>query len=94
MGDPALKSKKHIARSPQATSTTRFFVPALKGNVEPKLQGLPKENNQVAVQSSKLVSIDGMITGEHVIHAEIRWALKVAECKHSMRSCDGIDELF
>jgi len=89
-----MKSKKHIERSPQATSTTKFFVPAMKENIEPNPLGLSKEKTQVAAQSCRQVSIDGMVTREHVIQAEIRWALKVVECKLSMRSCDGINELF
>jgi len=88
-----MKSKKHIERSPQATSTTaNFFVPSLKENVEPNPQVMSKEETQVCAQSCTQVSID-WITREQVIRTEIRRPLKTVECKFSMRSCGGINEL-
>ena len=86
MGEQALKShmkgQKHKDRTP-SNSIISHLQPASSSKSETFI--LP---------TSTQTTIKSVLIKDSILHAEIRWVLKIIESKHSQHLCEGTCELF
>lgn len=83
------KHKQKKSESKNSKTSSLFFKKLTTPLIEDR--GTSTKNNTVASSSKTL---DESLISFNVLHAEIKWCLKVVKSNFSFRSCDRINNLF
>jgi hypothetical protein len=92
------KSSGHIRNVKEVTNTDTLSIPLLSGAstshqtvTETKVSG---KSESTAPKPSASASVQSLAMDVQVVHAEILWCLKMVQHHLSMRSAEGVGDLF